>query len=54
MACGPDPAPIFETVSKMIEDGIDHVYMHQVGADQEGFCRFWRDELSPELERVRR
>jgi hypothetical protein len=33
----------------MQDAGIDHIYFHQIGADQEGFCRFWADELQPEL-----
>lgn len=32
------------------EAGFDHVYLHQVGRDQEGFFRFWEQELRPALE----
>ena len=32
-----------------MEAGVDHVYFHQIGDDQEGFCRFWEKELAPAL-----
>jgi G6PDH family F420-dependent oxidoreductase len=47
--CGPDAGPVLEQVRAMQDAGIDHVYFHQIGADQEGFCRFWTEELQPEL-----
>ena len=47
--CGPDPAPVLEAVGSFLDAGYDHVYLHQVGGDVEGFVRFWRDELSTEL-----
>ena len=49
MACGPDPEPVLGAIEEMLDAGIDHVYLHQVGPDQEGFCRFWADELVPGL-----
>lgn len=48
--CGPDPEPLLQSVDQAIESGIDHVYFHQIGEDQEGFFRFWDKELKPELE----
>lgn len=50
MSCGPDAGPLLETVDAAIEAGIDHLYFHQVGDDQEGFLSFWDSELRPELE----
>ena len=47
--CGPDAKPIVDEVKKMVKAGIDHVYFHQIGQDQEGFCSFWEDELRPVL-----
>lgn len=47
--CGPDPQPCLDAVARYVEAGYDHVYVHQVGPDQEGFFRFWQDELSPRL-----
>ena len=31
------------------EAGLDHVHLHQVGPDQEGFRRSWSQELAPKL-----
>jgi coenzyme F420-dependent glucose-6-phosphate dehydrogenase len=47
--CGPDAAPILESVGQAIEAGVDHVYFHQIGPDQEGFIELWVKELEPEL-----
>jgi G6PDH family F420-dependent oxidoreductase len=47
--CGPDPAPVLDAARSYVEAGYDHVYFHQVGHDQDGFMRFWRDELEPTL-----
>jgi coenzyme F420-dependent glucose-6-phosphate dehydrogenase len=48
--CGPDPGPIVEQVRAWEQAGFDHICLHQVGADQEGFLRFWEQELRPKLE----
>jgi hypothetical protein len=29
--------------------GFDHIALHQIGPDQEGFFRFWERELRPRL-----
>jgi hypothetical protein len=34
---------------KFIDAGYDHVYVHQIGPDQSGFFRFYRDEVIPKL-----
>jgi G6PDH family F420-dependent oxidoreductase len=47
--CGPDAGAVLDQVRAMQDAGIDHIYFHQIGADQEGFCRFWTEELQPEL-----
>lgn len=47
--CGPDPAPVVERAQAMLGAGVDHLYFHQVGSDQRGFCQFWRDELASAL-----
>lgn len=43
--CGPDLDPLVEQIEAAIDAGVDHVYLHQIGPDQEGFVRVWRDEL---------
>lgn len=47
--CGPDVAPILESVDQYVEAGYDHLYFHQIGPDQRGFLEFWRSELQPAL-----
>ena len=47
MPCGPDPEPVLEQVKEMIDAGVDHVYFHQIGPDQEGFCTFWDERAAP-------
>jgi G6PDH family F420-dependent oxidoreductase len=47
--CGPDPEPIVKAAHKAIEAGVDHLYFHQVGADQEGFIDFWKSTLRDEV-----
>ena len=44
---GPDPAPYHEKIREYLDAGYDHVYIHQVGPDQEGFIRFAERELIP-------
>jgi len=47
--CGPDPAPLVESVQEYLAAGYDHLYFHQIGPDQDGFFRFWTEELQPAL-----
>ena len=47
--CGPDPAPVLESVRTYVDAGYDHLYFHQIGPDQEGFLRFWTESLQPAL-----
>jgi G6PDH family F420-dependent oxidoreductase len=45
--CGPDPQKHREAIQEYIDAGYDHVYVHQVGPDQEGFFDFYRREILP-------
>ncbi len=49
VVCGPDVDRYVDKVKEFTDAGFDHVYFHQVGRDQEGFFRFWADELSNRL-----
>jgi coenzyme F420-dependent glucose-6-phosphate dehydrogenase len=53
IACGPDPEAHLAKIQPFIDAGFDHVYLHQVGPDQEGFLRFAERELLPRLGRSR-
>lgn len=47
--CGPDPGPVLDAARKALKAGVDHLYFHQIGPDQEGFVEFWKKELRDEL-----
>jgi G6PDH family F420-dependent oxidoreductase len=49
VTCGPDAGRHIEIVQKYIDAGYDHVYVHQVGPDQEGFFRFYADRVLPKI-----
>jgi len=45
VVCGPDAGPIRDKLAEFEKAGFTHVYIHQVGPDQEGFLRFAKSEL---------
>ena len=47
IVCGPDPARHLAAIREYLDAGIEHVYVHQVGPDQEGFLDFYRREVLP-------
>jgi coenzyme F420-dependent glucose-6-phosphate dehydrogenase len=47
--CGPDPEPVLEQIRTWEKAGFDHIAIHQIGPDQEGFFRFWKETLEPKL-----
>jgi len=47
--CGPDPQKHKEQIYKFIEAGYDHIYIHQIGHNQDGFFRFYQQEILPEF-----
>jgi G6PDH family F420-dependent oxidoreductase len=52
ISCGPDPAVHLESVRTYADAGYDEVFVQQIGPDQEGFFKFWTDEIAPELDRA--
>ena len=46
---GPDPERHLDGIRQYLDAGYDHVYVHQVGPDQEGFFRFYEREVLPKL-----
>lgn len=49
VVCGPDVSSHVGLVRKYADAGYTHVYLHQIGPDQEGFFRFCARELLPAL-----
>jgi coenzyme F420-dependent glucose-6-phosphate dehydrogenase len=48
--CGPDPQRNIDKINEYFSAGFDHVYIHQIGPDQEGFFRFYREQVMPKLD----
>jgi coenzyme F420-dependent glucose-6-phosphate dehydrogenase len=49
---GPDPERHLDRLREYALAGFDHVYIHQVGPDQEGFIRFCEREILPQAGRL--
>jgi coenzyme F420-dependent glucose-6-phosphate dehydrogenase len=47
--CGPDPERHIAAIREYADAGFDHVWVHQIGPDQQGFLRFYRDQVLPKL-----
>jgi len=50
--CGPDPKKHLDEIRKYADAGFDHVYIHQVGPEQEECMRFYQREIFPMLGRI--
>jgi G6PDH family F420-dependent oxidoreductase len=46
---GPDPETYLRSIRAYVDAGFTHLYIHQIGDDQEGFFRFWEEELAPKV-----
>jgi G6PDH family F420-dependent oxidoreductase len=49
VATGPDPERHLEAIDRFVQAGYDHVYVQQIGPDQEGCFRFYQREVLPKL-----
>ena len=49
LVCGNDVERYVERLRKYEEAGFSHVFLHQIGPDQDGFFRFCERELMPQL-----
>ena len=47
--CGPDLDAIASSVQEYLDAGYDHLYVHQIGPDQEAFLQVWEQELGDQL-----
>jgi hypothetical protein len=49
IVCGPNPERHLHAIREYADAGYDHVYIHQVGPDQEGCIRFYEHEVLPKI-----
>lgn len=49
VSCGPDAGKHIAAIRKYFDAGFDHVYIHQIGANQVEFIKFAEAELLPEF-----
>jgi coenzyme F420-dependent glucose-6-phosphate dehydrogenase len=49
IVCSADPERHLQAIKELVEAGYDHVYVHQVGPDQDGFFRFYEQQVLPRL-----
>jgi G6PDH family F420-dependent oxidoreductase len=47
--CGPDPQRHVDALQEFVDAGFDEVYVSQIGPDQDGFFRFYREQVLPRL-----
>lgn len=47
---GPDPQHHLDGIQKFVDAGYDQIYVHQIGRDQEGFFRFYEQEILPRFQ----
>jgi coenzyme F420-dependent glucose-6-phosphate dehydrogenase len=47
--CGPDADKHLEAIREYLDAGYDHVYVHQIGPDQDGFFDFYERAVLPVL-----
>ena len=50
ITCSHDPKRHIEAIHKYIDAGYDHVYVHQIGPDQDGFFEFYKKNILPEFQ----
>lgn len=47
LVTGPDADRYVARVRTFLDAGFTHVWVHQIGPDQEGFLKFWQKEVRP-------
>lgn len=47
--CGPDAERHIQAIQEFVDAGFTHVYVHQVGPGQEGFFRFYEEQVLPKF-----
>jgi hypothetical protein len=46
---GDNADPLVDQARSAMQGGVDHLYFHQIGDDQEAFCEAWRSTLAERL-----
>jgi G6PDH family F420-dependent oxidoreductase len=49
IVCGPDPEAHIAAIQNFADAGFDHVYVHQVGPDQDALFEFYAREVIPQF-----
>lgn len=49
ITCGDDPQDHIDEIRRFVDAGYDHVFVHQLGPHQEGFIKFYMEEVLPEF-----
>ena len=49
VAAGPDPSVHLEMINKYVDAGYTHIWVHQIGPDQDRFFDFYEKEILPVL-----
>ena len=49
VVCEPDPERHLEVIRTYADAGYDHVWVHQIGPDQDGFFEFYAQEILPKI-----
>lgn len=50
ITCSSNPEDHLAAIQQMLDAGYTHVYVHQVGPNQEGFIRFYQKHIFPRLQ----
>jgi G6PDH family F420-dependent oxidoreductase len=53
VVCGPDPERHIAAIRRAADAGFEHVSVHQIGPDQEGFLGFYAREVLPRVGELR-
>jgi coenzyme F420-dependent glucose-6-phosphate dehydrogenase len=49
VVCGPDLDAHLEKIREYEDAGFTHVFVHQIGPEQDAFLRFYSEKVLPEL-----
>jgi len=53
VVCGADAERYVKAIDEYVKAGFDHVSLHQVGPNQEGFFQFFAREVMPRVRKLR-